>query len=487
MTPELALLGSLGAPVLQAAFVTALPRPPGLRDVLYIGLALLGAYCAACLVGAVLDGASARIVLAQPLPNVDLAFSIEPLGALMAGVLGGLNALHALHATAMMRATHEQAPARLLALIALAASATLAVALSANLFTLFVANQALTLIAFALAAHRGDEAANKGARVLLATLLAASVGLFFPAMVWTYALVGALDFQPGGMLADRVDVATANVLLVLFVLGSATAAIPPAHRWLPASSAAPYPALVALQALAVLPAGGIGVVKIAAYVFGPVLNEAVFAARALIVLAGVGMCVAALIALAKQDLRERLAYCCLAQSLGAALGALLALPAGLFAAILQIVALASAAATLLMAMGATASVTARQNAADYAGLGRIMPWTFAGFALASASMIGLPPFAGAWAKLWLITASSGAGLLWAASLIGIAAMLTFAHLGPLAANALAAKAPEDAFKKPDGASIILAAPVVLSAGATLLLLVFADPLADFLSPVWTPP
>jgi hypothetical protein len=57
---------------------------------------------------------------------------------------------------------------------------------------------------------------------------------------------------------------------------------------------------------------------------------------------------------------------------------------------------------------------AHDSVADYAGLGRVMPWTFAGFAIASASMIGMPPFAGAWAKLWLITAAAGSGLVWAA-------------------------------------------------------------------------
>ena len=102
-------------------------------------------------------------------------------------------------------------------------------------------------------------------------------------------------------------------------------------------------------------------------------------------------------------------------------------------------------------------------------------------------MIGMPPFAGAWAKLWLITAAAGAGLIWAAGLVGVAAVLTFAALGPLAANALAGRAPTDAFRRPDGASIFLAAPIVIGAMATLSLLALADSLATFLSPVWTPP
>jgi len=221
------------------------------------------------------------------------------------------------------------------------------------------------------------------------------------------------------------------------------------------------------------------------------MAEAAIAAQALIVLVGVGMIVAALIALSKQDIRERLAYSCMAQSLAVVMGALLALAGGefaaaaLFASALQIVSLACASATLLMAARTTAAITGRTKVADYAGLGRVMPWTFAGFAIASASMIGMPPFAGAWAKLWLITAAAGSGLVWAAVLASVAAILTFTHLGPLAANALAARAPTDAFKRPDGASILLAAPVILAAAATLLLLVLADSVAFFLAPIWS--
>lgn len=491
MSAELALLGVLGAPVLQAALVMLLAKPPGLRDLVHILFSLIATLCAAYLVNAVAHGETARIVLAQPLPNVDLAFAIDPLGALMAVVLTGLGLLHAVHAAGVARAKQEKAPARLLAFIALAMAGVTAVAFSANLFSLFVAYQALALAAFPLVAHRGDEEARPAARAFLATLLASSIGLFLPAMIWTYAVAGSLEFHVGGVLTGRVDELTANILLALYVLGIAMAAIPPMHAWLPASSNGPFPALVAIQALAVLPAGGIGVLKVATFVFGPTMADAAIAARLLIVLVGIGMIVAALIALSKQDIRERLAYSCMAQSCAAVMGALLALSggpfarAGLFAASLQIVALACAAATLLMAAGTTAAITGRTKVADYAGLGRVMPWTFAGFAIASASMIGMPPFAGAWAKLWLITAAAGSGLVWAAVLASVAAILTFTHLGPLAANALAARAPTDAFKRPDGASILLAAPVILSAAATLSLLVLADPLAVFLSRIWT--
>lgn len=486
MSAEFALIALLAAPALQALCTMIFARPPGLRDVVFIGFALAIAGLAIFLVDAVGEGAQARVVLARPLPNVDLAFALNPLGVLMAALIALLGAPHAVHAAGIVRATHEKAPARLMAFLALSTASAMAVAFSANLFSLFVAYQALILTSFPLVAHRGDEEGRAAARVYLATLLAGAIGLLLPAMVWTYAIAGALDFQAGGVLAGRVDPFTANALLVLFVFGIGMAAMPPMHRWMPAASVAPNPVFVSTHALTVLPAGAIGLLKVAALVFGPALADARIAAQGLMLLAGVAMCVTALIALSKQDIRERLSYSCLTQLLAVSMGALLASPVGLFAATLQVVALCCAAATLAMAAGAVHAATGRTSVTDYVGLGRVMPWTFAGFALASASMIGLPPFSGAWAKLWLITAASHAQLPWAAALAAAAAVLTFAHLGPLAANALAGRAPTDAFKRPDGASILLAAPVIISAAATLWLLVLADPLASFLAPLWTP-
>jgi multicomponent Na+:H+ antiporter subunit D len=487
VSAEFALVALLATPLAHAFAVLALSRPPGLRDVVNAGFALAAAILAVRVFDAAAAGEVARIVLARPLPNVDLGFVIEPLGALAAVVMTGLGFIHAVHVAGIVRAAGEKAPARLMAFIALAMAAALAVAFSANLFSLFIAYQALILAAFPLVAHRGDDEARAAGRTFLATLLAASIVLLLPAMIGVYALSGALDFQPGGVLAGRVDVLGANVLLVLFVFGLAMTAMPPVHRWLTVTTRAPYPTLVVVQALIVLPAGGLALLKVLAYVFGPVLATARVSATALLALACIGMCVAALIALSRQDLRERLAYSCMAQALAVVMGGLLALPAGLFAAVLQIVATSCAATTLLMAAGTVGVITGRTNVADFAGLGRVMPWTFAGFALASASMIGMPPFSGAWSRLWLITASASSGFIWAGALVGIAAVLTFAHLGPLAANAFAERAPADAFKRPDGASILLVAPVIFSAAATLWLLVLADPLASFLSPVWTPP
>lgn len=487
MSASVLLAACLAAPLLQALAAALAPRPPGLRDLLQIVLSFAGFVAACALFAAARGGGAGRLALARPLPHVDLAFAVEPIGVLAALVVSGLAFLHAIHSASFLRAVGEPAPARMQAFMALASLSTIALGFSANLFSFFVSYQALTLATFPLVAHGGQDEQRRAARTYLATLLTASIGLLLPAIVWTYALTGQLEFRAAGVFARPVDAATLNILLVLFTLGVAAIALPPVHRWLPASSVAPYPAAAMIQGVAVVNAGGFGVLKISTYVFGPRLVDASIAAQGLIALAGVSMCVAALIALSKQNIRERLAYSMMAQSASAAMGALIALPTGTFAAALQVVAQACAATTLTMAAGAAYAATGRDTAASFAGLGRLMPWTFASFAFAAASLVGMPPFSGAWAKLWLITAAADAGYLWAGALAAFAAVLTFAHWGPLAAGALVSPAPADALKRPDGAGILVVAPVVIAAAATAALLFLADPLANFLAAIWRGP
>ncbi len=487
MNAEIALMGALGAPIAQALLVMLAPKPPGLRDLVHMGLAAVSAVCAILLVGAAASGLDARIVIARPLPNIDLAFSVEPIGALAAALIASVGFLHAVHTGGMVRASNMQNPTHLMALTALANAGAIGVALSSNLLSMFVAYELLIMAAFPMVMFGRGEDARAAGRRFLAPLLTASVGLLLPAIVWTNAIAGPGDFQAGGVLAGRIDAPTANILLALFAIGLAGAATPPLHVWINAAADAPHSAVSSLFAISLAPAGCVGVLKVAVFVFGPALADARAAAFALIALLGVGMCAAALGALAAQDVRRRLAYSCVVQAQAVVIGALLASPAGVFAAVLQLVALTCAAATLTMAAGTVAAVTERRSVDEVAGLGRLMPWTFASFALAAASMIGLPPFAGAWAKLWLITAAAGAGMVWAAVLVGAAAILTFMHLGPLAARALVEKSSANAFRAPDGASFLLVAPVFLGAVATLWLLVLADPIASFLSPLWRSP
>ena len=60
------------------------------------------------------------------------------------------------------------------------------------------------------------------------------------------------------------------------------------------------------------------------------------------------------------------------------------------------------------------------------------------------------------------------------------AVASFAAFGPMAANALFARAPAHPFNRPDAASIFIVTPMALAGLATLLLVFFTDTIAQFL-------
>lgn len=481
---EALILAALLIPVGQAALIALLPRPPGLRDAINILGAVALAWVVVVLIAAGVRGEVARVQIAEPLPGVSLAFELEPLGLVFAGLIAVLGVLSAPYASGYLRATEDRQPARLLAFLALATAAGMAVALSANLFTFFIFYEALTLAAFPLVTHTSDPESRRAGRLYLWTLLGASMALLLPAVIWTYALAGKLDFVKGGLLAGSLDPITGNILLVLFVFGLAKAALMPMHRWLPASMTAPHPVCGLLHGVVVVKAGAFGVMKVVIYIFGDGFGYASQAAFGILVISVATMILASLLALSKDDLKQRLAYSTIAQLAAVTAGAMLANAAGVVAAALQLLAHGAAKLTLFMTAGAVFAATGRTKASELAGLGRKMPWTFAAFAVAALSVIGAPPLAGAWAKLWLIAAAAEAQYVWAALLAGLSALLSFAYLGPLAAKALFAPAPADPFVRTDGAPILLVVPSLIAAVLILALLFLVSPVADFLWRAW---
>ena len=478
------LMAALAAPLARAALVALCARIAWLRDSMNILGAAAQTIAAGGLVSALIAGAPARLDLAQPMPGIGISFVTEPVGVVIAAALALMGALNAIHAVFFQRLQGAQASARLFAFSALAAAMTAGVAYSANLFTLFICYQGLILASAPLIAHGGDAAARRATRVHITTLLGCSIGLLLPAIVWTYALSGDVEFRVGGILPADISPIIASALLALNVFGFAAAALPPFHRWLALSAATPHAAFIVVAVLTVAPAGVLGVLRTTLYVFGDAMAQARVAAVIILAIAGGAMCLAALNALGKSDLRERLAYGVISQN-GAGLAAIMAAAApGYFSAILQTIAQSFAATTLAMAFATVAAATGRTAAQDMAGVGRAMPWVFAAMTVAALSFIGLPPLVGAWPRLWVVTALAEENLRWAGALIAIGSIATFAYLAPLVARGLVGEAPSDPFVRPDGVDARLIAPLVVCALATASLLFVVDPLARLLAPSW---
>ena len=144
------------------------------------------------------------------------ALEIEPLGMLFALVASGLWIVTTLYAIGYMRGHHEQNQTRFYICFAMAISGAVGVAFAANVFTLFVFYEAITLSTYPLVTHHGTEAAKRAGRVYLGILMGTSVALLLFALVWTYLAAGTTEFRPGGILAGRVEGWHLAVLLALF-------------------------------------------------------------------------------------------------------------------------------------------------------------------------------------------------------------------------------------------------------------------------------
>ena len=132
-----------------------------------------------------------------------LAFKVEPLGMLFGLVASGLWIVTTIYSIGYMRGHHEVDQTRFYACFAVAISAALGVAFAANLLTVFIFYEVLTLSTYPLVTHHRTEEAMRAGRVYLGILLTTSICFLLPAIIWTYHLAGTLDFRPGGILTGH--------------------------------------------------------------------------------------------------------------------------------------------------------------------------------------------------------------------------------------------------------------------------------------------
>ena len=78
---------------------------------------------------------------------------------------------------------------------AVAISATMGVAFSANLLTLYIFYELLSVSTYSLVGHHQNDEAKAGARKYLIYLFGGSIGLVLPAMIIIYQITGTLDFN----------------------------------------------------------------------------------------------------------------------------------------------------------------------------------------------------------------------------------------------------------------------------------------------------
>ncbi|MFT4807811.1 MAG: multicomponent Na+:H+ antiporter subunit D [Paraglaciecola sp.] len=432
MTPETSILVAIGLPLVGALFIVLAGRiGPNLREAATFITSVSLIWVVWGLLPLLMDGGRPSIEVSEIMPGLSIAFTVEPLGMLFAALASGLWLINSIYSVGYMRGNKEQNQTRFFACFALALSATIGVAFAGNLFTLFLFYELLTLSTYPLVAHKGDPATVRSARIYLGVLLSTSIGLFLPAIIWTYSLAGTGDFTTGGILAGKLNDPEIGLLLGLFVLGIGKAAMMPVHKWLPAAMVAPTPVSALLHAVAVVKAGVFAITKIIVYIFG---IEFLFAAPSsswLLYAAAFTIITASLVAIRQTNIKRLLAYSTIAQLSYVIMASAILKPLAEVGAALHMVAHAFGKITLFFAAGAIYVASKKTEIHQLRGIGRRMPWTMAAFTIGALSMIGVPPTAGFVSKWYILAGAFEANNLVAVFTIIASTVLNAAYFLPI--------------------------------------------------------
>lgn len=426
--PLLAILVSLMAAVL----ILCLRNRANLRDMVSVVAAVVKFLIVLSLAPLVLTGGTHDLTLFEILPGINFSFRVDALGMVFATVSSLLWILAALYSIGYMRSQNEQAQTRFFASFAVSLSAAVGGAFAANLFTLVIFYEVLSLITYPLVYHKEDKASWEGSRRYAVYLVGASKSLLLVALALTYHLAGTLDFMPQGLFSG--DETTATVLSVVYfcyLFGFAKSAIMPFHAWLPAAMVAPTPVSALLHAVAVVKMGVFCLLRVIFHVMGIDLMGSLGLAVATAYLVSFTIVMASIYALTRDDLKARLAYSTISQLSYIILGAVLLSPMAAVGGVTHIAAHAFSKITLFFCAGSIYCASHRRNISDLAGIGRQLPWTMAAFFIGSLGMIGIPPTGGFISKWYLVLGSAEAGQMAFLAVLLVSAILNAAYFLPI--------------------------------------------------------
>ena len=477
------LIYAMTLPLLGAVGVVALGRWPNLRDSWTVVIGISTFVCVTQLIAPVMAGARPSLAFPGFMPGLGLGFEVEPLGLLFALVASGLWILTSLYGFGYMREHGESNQTRFFTCFALAIAAALGIAFAGDLVTLFLFYEILTFSTFPLVTHAGTEAAVRAGRLYLGILVSTSVLFLLVAILWTASLSETLRFTPGGILDGKIAGASAGLLLLLFAYGVGKAALMPFHRWLPAAMVAPTPVSALLHAVAVVKAGVFTVLKISLYIFGIDFLAKDGLSDILMLIAAVTILASSIRALSLDNLKARLAYSTISQLSYIVLGAALATSAAAMGAGLHILMHALGKITLFFVAGAVYVVAHKTEVSQLDGIGRRMPWTFGAFCIASFSIIGLPPFGGAWSKWFLVTGAFDAEQPWMVLVFMLSSLLSIGYLMPIVIRAFFRPVPEGEEDSIKEAPLLILLPICATALACFAIFFYADEVYRLLAPV----
>ncbi len=394
---------------------------------------ICGAVIKLCLVLSLLPGIWAGQVFCYKLfvfmPHLEVAFRVDGLGFLFAFIASFLWVITAVYSIEYMKQEHSLP--RYWTFLSLCMGSTLGIAYAANLFTLFLFYEILTICTYPLIIHSQSPEAMRAGRKYLLYSIAGGAALML-SLALTYYLSGNLELGQKGILPPDTNPVTLYFLFCTFIFGfGVKSVLMPMHSWLPDSMIAPTPVSAILHAVAVVKSGVYGILRTLIDIFGLSLIKDLKLNNLLLVIVCVTIITASVMAIYQDSLKKMLAYSTVSQLSYIALGVALISPSGVTGGVLHMFYQSIMKITLFFCAGAIFRQTGITQISQMQGIGQRIPLVMGAFSIAALGMIGIPFTAGFISKWYLAVGAVEADQLLVVGVIVISALLNAVYYLPV--------------------------------------------------------
>ena len=377
-----------------------------------------------------------RLVLWQLTDIIDITFYADSVSRLFAVLTVSVWLLVGIYAVSYM--AHEEEESRFFGFYLIVEGVLIGLDFSANLITMYVFYELMTLTSLPLVLHeRTKEAVMAGLKYLFYSVAGAFLALF--GIFFLAGTAPTLTFTPGGVLsgvslAGKEGLLRISVLCMLIGFGT-KAGMFPLHGWLPtAHPAAPAPASAVLSGV-ITKSGVLAIIRVVFFLVGPELIRGTWVQNTWICLSLLTVFMGSMLAYREPVLKKRLAYSTVSQVSYMLFGLSLLEPTAFVGALSHVVFHSLIKNGLFLMAGAVIVTTGWTRLEQMRGLGRVMPKVLACDTVLSLALVGIPPACGFISKWYLACGAlaSDCGLWsWLGPVVLlISALLTAGYLLPL--------------------------------------------------------
>ncbi|MBU00331.1 MAG: cation:proton antiporter [Gemmatimonadetes bacterium] len=360
-----------------------------------------------------------------------IEYVVDPLNAWVVVIVTLIGALIAPYARVSVEReiTEDRIPLFYAAFI-LCLTGLLGIAVTGDVFNVFVFLEISSLSAYALIALGSDRRALTASFQYLimgsvgATFIVIGIGLM-------YVMTGTLNMAD---LADRLpEVASSRTIPVAFTFLTVgitlKLALFPLHLWLPNAYTYAPSAVTAFIASTATKVAVYLLLRFFFTIFGATFSFDVMQLdRILMPLALIAIVAMSLVAIYQENVKRLLAYSSVAQIGYMVLGISFASVLGLTAGILHLFNHALMKGALFMSMGCVMYRVGSVRLERMNGLGRAMPWTMAAFVVGGLSLIGVPLTVGFVSKWYLVQAALEQGMWPVAGVVLLGSLLALMYV-----------------------------------------------------------